>query len=197
MPKGIPLTEAEQLVRRRAIVAASVELFLAQGFQETSMRQVAAAAAMGKSSLYDYFKTKDDILLFMIEEMTSTLTAQTQRIVDLELPPDARLQQIMDMQLGFLQANNHLFWMLSTQAQRLKPESQRRIQERRYAFQDLVRSVIEEGIALGCFRAVDTLLAARLLINSLVSVLYTSRPTGSAKAMLDEAVEIFLRGIKL
>jgi hypothetical protein len=43
---------------------------------------------------------------------------------------------------------------------------------------------------------VNALLAARLFINSLVSVLYTTRPTGSAEEMLNETVEIFLNGLK-
>jgi AcrR family transcriptional regulator len=160
------------------------------------MREIAEAAGMGKSSLYDYFKTKDDILLFIIEDVTAKLTEQAQAIAGLNIPPEARIRQIMDMQLAYLQANNNLFWMLSAEAQRLHIESQKRIQEQRYAYQDLVRALVEEGIAQGCFRKVDALLAARLLLNTLIAVLYTSRPTGSAEAMLDEAVEIFLRGIK-
>jgi AcrR family transcriptional regulator len=152
---------------------------------------------MGKSSLYDYFKTKDDILLFIIEDVTAKLTEQAQAIAGLNLPPDARIKQIMDMQLAYLQANNNLFWMLSAEAQRLHLESQKRIQRQRYAYQDLVCALVEEGILQGCFRKVDALLAARLLINTLLSVLFTSRPTGSAQEMLDEAVDIFLRGIKL
>jgi TetR/AcrR family transcriptional regulator, cholesterol catabolism regulator len=197
MPKGIPLTKAEQSNRRREIISASVNLFLAQGFPETSMREIAEAAGMGKSSLYDYFKTKDDILLFIIEDVTAKLTEQAQAIAGLNLPPDTRIKQIMDMQLAYLQANNNLFWMLSAEAQRLHLESQKRIQKQRYAYQDLVCALVEEGILQGCFRKVDALLAARLLINTLLSVLFTSRPTGSAQEMLDEAVDIFLRGIKL
>jgi TetR/AcrR family transcriptional regulator, cholesterol catabolism regulator len=197
MPKGIPLTEDEHSSRRREIAITAANLFVEHGFPETSMREIALAAGMGKSSLYDYFTTKDDILLFLIEDMGITLTERARAIAGQSLPPDARLKQIMEMQLSYLQANNNLFWLLSSEAQRLKPESQRQLQERRYAFQDLVGAIIEEGIAKGCFRAVQPLNAARLLTNSLFAVLYTTRPTGSAEAMLDETVEIFLRGIKL
>jgi AcrR family transcriptional regulator len=197
MPKGIPLTEDEYSNRRREIANIAANLFVEHGFPETSMRKIALAAGMGKSSLYDYFTTKDDILLFLIEDMGITLTERARAIAGLSIPPDARLKQIMEMQLSYLQASNNLFWLLSSQAQRLKPDSQRRLQERRYAFQDLVGTIIEQGITSGCFRAVQPLNAARLLTNSLFAVLYTTRPTGSAEAMLDETVEIFLRGIKL
>jgi AcrR family transcriptional regulator len=197
MPKGIPLTEKEQANRRREIFNAAVNLILEKGFQETSMREIAEAAGMGKSSLYDYFKTKDEILAFVIEEEGLMVMNQAQAIAGLDIPPEARLKQILDMQLSFWQANNNLLWRLSVEAQRLKPESQQGIRARRYAYQDLVAAIIKEGISQGHFRPVNSLNAARLLINSLISVLYTTRPTGSAAEMLNEVVEIFLHGLKV
>lgn len=197
MPKGIPLTPEDQAVRRREIVAAAARLFLDKGFQETSLREIAQAAGMGKSSLYDYFTTKDEILVFVIVEQTLLLTEQAQAIARLNLPPGERLKQMMARHLEFFQANKSMLTRLTAEAQRLRPESQRAIQEKRYAYQDLVAAVIQEGITQGCFRAVNPLLSARLLINSLVSVLYTTRPAGSPQAMLDEVVDIILTGIKL
>jgi hypothetical protein len=65
----------------------------------------------------------------------------------------------------------------------------------RYAYQDLMCSLIEEGMREGVFRPVDALLAARLLVNSMGSVVFTSRPTATPQALLGETLEIFLRGI--
>lgn len=196
MPKGVPLGADELASRRRAIINAALPLILERGFPETPLRAIAEAAGMGKSSLYDYFPSKDDILLFVVEELTVALGEQAQEIARRDLPPAARLRQLMEQQFAFLQANDGLFSLLSAEAQRLKPESQQRIHERRYAFQDLVASVIEEGIQAGDFRPVTPLHAARLLHNSLVTVIYTSRPAGEPAAMLDEAIDIFLRGIQ-
>jgi TetR/AcrR family transcriptional regulator, cholesterol catabolism regulator len=197
MPKGIPLTPEEQAHRRREIFDTTLNLILAKGFQETSMREIAEAAGMGKSSLYDYFKTKDEILVFVLEEETQMLTDKAREIAALDLPPDQRLRQVMAMHMAFMQENANLFAILTVEAQRLKLASQKRIQERRYAYQNLVKEIIEQGIAQGCFREVNPLLAARLLITSLVSILYTTRPTGSAEDMLDDALTIFLDGIKI
>ena len=197
MPKGVPLTEEEQTSRRRAIADASVQLFLTKGFPETSMREIAEAAGMGKSSLYDYFPTKDDILLFIIEDVTVALTERSRAIAGLDLPPAVRLRKIMETHLGYMEANNRLFWLLSTEAQRLKLESQRRIQERRWESQDVLRAIIAEGTAQGAFRAVDPLLTARILIYAVVSVMYTTRPSGSPATMLHEALDMLLNGIAI
>lgn len=196
MPKGIPLTEEEIHNRRVEISQAAVRLILEKGFQETSMREIAQAAGMGKSSLYDYFRTKDEILIFVLEEKTAELNERARAIANLNLPPDERLRRIEQMHLQFMQENQNLFSRLSFQAQRLKVENQKRIQKGRYAFQDMVAEIIQEGIDQGIFRAVNPLNSARLLVNSIVSVLYTTRPTGTPEEMQAEAVDIFLKGIK-
>lgn len=46
MPKGIPLTEHEQMRNSREISGASVQLRLSQGFRETGMREIAERAGI-------------------------------------------------------------------------------------------------------------------------------------------------------
>ncbi len=195
MPKGIPLTEEEQTRRRHEIFHAAVHLFLKQGFQETSMRQIAKAAGVGKSTLYDYFPTKDDILVFTVEDEIIEALAHAREITNEELSAEKKLRQIMQMQMRFLEDNKQLLVKLNFESQRLKAESQERIQEKRHAYQDLVRSIIEEGIHNGEFRKVNPLLAARTLLLLLTSVIYTTRPTGSPEAMLKDAMDIFFGGV--
>jgi AcrR family transcriptional regulator len=195
MPKGIPLTEEEQEQRRRYIYEVVVNLIQEKGFQETSMREIAEAAGMGKSTLYDYFKTKDEILFFIFEEQTEELLKQAQKIAALDLPPQDRLRRIMHNHVAFMYANRGIHTRIMFETQRLKLDSQKRINAKRYAYQDVVAGIIADGIASGCFRPVTPLSTARLLINSLLSVLYTTRPTDSVEKMLDEAVDIFLHGI--
>jgi AcrR family transcriptional regulator len=105
---------------------------------------------VGKS-LYDYFKTKDEILIYFFEDQLNDLTEEAQKIAMQNKSADKRLRQIMQMHLEFLQANKNLFMKLSLEAQRLKLESQKQIQEKRHAYQDLIRALIEEGIREGAF----------------------------------------------
>ncbi|MGV3713073.1 TetR/AcrR family transcriptional regulator [Pseudolysinimonas sp.] len=48
---------------RAALSAAATELFLAQGYDDTTMEQIAERAEVGASTLYRYFPTKDLLLL--------------------------------------------------------------------------------------------------------------------------------------
>ncbi len=195
MPKGIPLTEEEQTRRRHEIFHAAVHLFLKQGFQETSMWQIAKAAGIGKSTLYDYFPTKDDILVFTVEDEIIEALEHAKEIASQNINAEKKLRQIMRMQMGFLEENKQLLLKLSFESQRLKAESQERIQEKRHVYQDLVRGIIEEGIRNGEFRKINPLLAARTLLLLLTSVIYTTRPTGTPESMLKDAMDIFFSGV--
>jgi AcrR family transcriptional regulator len=197
MPKGIPLTEEELDRRRHEIFAASVHLFLEQGFRETSMRKIADVAGMGKSSLYDYFKTKDEILLWGVEDELFDLNVAAREIAGQPLPAIERLRQVMGRHLQFLVAQKEFYLKLSFEVQRLAIESQKRIQVGRHAYQDLICKMIDDGIREGSFRPVDSLLVARILITALTPTVFTSRPTGTPEEMLDTAFDIIMKGIQV
>ena len=197
MPKGIPLTKEEQTKRRHEIFHQVVNVFLKKGFQETSMREVAEAAGLGKSTLYDYFKTKDEILVYFFEDQLNDLAEEAQKIATQSSTADIRLRKITEAYIESLQANKNLFMKLTMEVQRLKTESQKQIQEKRHAYQDMIRTLIDEGIREGVFRKVNSLLAARLLISAMAPVIYTSRVTGTPQEMLKETLDIFFKGIEI
>lgn len=197
MPKGIPLTEEEVAKRRHEIFHQVVNVFLKKGFQETSMREIAEAAGLGKSTLYDYFKTKDEILVYFFEDQLNDLTAEAQKIAVQNTPADIRLRQIMGSYIENFQVNKNLFLKLSFESQRLSAESQKQIQQKRHAYQDMIRALIEEGVREGVFRKVNSLLAARLLVSAISPVVFGSRFTGTPNEMLNESLDIFFKGIEV
>jgi AcrR family transcriptional regulator len=69
--------------RRRQIVDAAVELFIEKGFHKTTTRQIAGAAGFSIGSLYEYVKSKEDILYLVCdaihEEMAHNVTEALSR----------------------------------------------------------------------------------------------------------------------
>jgi AcrR family transcriptional regulator len=196
MPKGVPLTAEELDRKRHEIFARSAHLFVKQGFRETGMRQIAEASGMSKSSLYDYFKTKDAILLWGVEDELLDLTAAAKQIIAQDLPAMERLRRVMKRHLEYLVSKKEFYLKLSFEVQRLAIESQKSIQRKRHAYQDLIRQLIDEGIREGAFREVDSLLVTRVLITALTPTVFTSRPTGTPEEMLDTALDVIMDGIR-
>jgi AcrR family transcriptional regulator len=196
MPKGIPLTEEEQQRRRKEIFHASVHLFLEKGFNETSMREIAKAAGVGKSTLYDYYQSKDEILVSYFGNEIQKITQRAREIIQQNSSISEKLRKIMQMHLGYLVENKQIFLKISLEAQRLSLESQEQIQFKRHAYQDMLRSLVEEGIQQGEFRPVNPLFAARSIFSLLSISVFTTRPTGTPEEMLEQALGIFFQGIQ-
>ena len=196
MPKGIPLTQVDLEQRQREIAETAVALFIEQGFNETSMRQIAKLLGMGKSTIYDYFPSKDDIIVYVVREHLTVLKERAQAITEEEGNAADHLDQIMKMHLAFLLGNRAFYLRLMFEAQRLKAESQQRIQSYRYAYQDLVKTLIEVGIQQGCFRAVDSTMAMKTLISMMTPVVYTSRPSSTPEEMLEAGLDLILKGLQ-
>ena len=53
-----------------------------KGFTETSMREIAKAAGVGKSTLYDYYKSKDEIMVSYFAEEIKKITVRAEEIIE-------------------------------------------------------------------------------------------------------------------
>ena len=66
----LPLSRRERkhLSTRRAIFETAIRMFSKQGFDVPTIEQIAAAADIGKGTFYNYFASKEEILVaFMVE----------------------------------------------------------------------------------------------------------------------------------
>ncbi|MDU1321879.1 MAG: TetR/AcrR family transcriptional regulator [Clostridium botulinum] len=195
MPKGIMLTPEQQAERREEIIGVALRLIEKNGFQKTSMREIAVLANMGKSSLYDFFKTKDEIVVYAVEKKIEETIQKVHRIISDESSPEQCLRKIMLNHLGVPKQYRTVLMWLNTESDYLEEEYRKRLKAARYAYQDIIKSVIENGVTAGIFRKTNADLMARLLINSVIAIIYTSRPSASPEKMLDETINIFLHGI--
>ncbi|TCO60844.1 TetR/AcrR family transcriptional regulator [Actinocrispum wychmicini] len=57
------LRELKKERTRRALSAVAIEMFLADGFDQVSVADIAAAAEVSKPTLFRYFATKEDLVL--------------------------------------------------------------------------------------------------------------------------------------
>ncbi|MBC8509353.1 MAG: TetR/AcrR family transcriptional regulator [Chloroflexi bacterium] len=196
MPKGIPRTKEELEDRRKEIAHAAADLIFDKGFTETSVIQIAKAAGMGKSSLYDYFPNKDEIILYLLDGPLTELNQRAEVIISGAGNVVERLRKVMKMHLDILLRNTAFILKVTLAAQRLNAESQQRYQIKRYAYQDRLQALIEEGIAQGSIRPINAAIAMKTLLAIMTPVVFTTRPVGSPEEMLDDALDIFLKGIQ-
>jgi AcrR family transcriptional regulator len=55
--------------RRKQIITAASKLFFEKGFDQTTMREISRASGLTMGSLYDYVRSKDDILVLVYKDV--------------------------------------------------------------------------------------------------------------------------------
>lgn len=68
--KGLSRKEREKLFKKNEILSAAVRLFAQKGYERTTLDEIASAAEFGKGTIYNYFNSKEDIFLAIMEEIT-------------------------------------------------------------------------------------------------------------------------------
>ena len=67
MDNQLPSTADKRIPTRQKIVDCAVNLFASNGYTETSVRDIALAVGINASSLYNHFKSKEDILRYLLD----------------------------------------------------------------------------------------------------------------------------------
>ncbi len=77
---------------RTAILDAARELFAKFGYKKTTMEDIALALRKGKSSLYYYFKNKEEIFQAVIQFESDVLDLKLREVVKSQVKPRQKMQ---------------------------------------------------------------------------------------------------------
>jgi AcrR family transcriptional regulator len=149
--------------RRREVVAQAAELFDREGYHTTNVAAIARAAGLGKPTLYHYFSGKDEILFWVHEEFIDLLIERQRARSDLSASEN--LLEIMSDVTELMRTHRGHVRTFFEHYRELSGEHQETIRTKRDAYQDMVQSVVERGIAAGEFRALDPRLTTLALFG--------------------------------
>ena len=94
---------------RDELITRSAQLFREKGYDNTTVRDIAAATGIQAGSWFYHFKTKQDILAAIMEQGMARSLAATEAIAALDLPPRAMLHRLVEVHLHTLLAPDHHF----------------------------------------------------------------------------------------
>ena len=70
----------DKIQKRKDIALACKELFFQNGINDLTISQVAKTAGVGKGTIYDYFKNKEDIVFEIVNILMVEHSAQKEHI---------------------------------------------------------------------------------------------------------------------
>ena len=184
--------------RREELLRVSAKLFREKGFDGTSIRDISTAAGMHSGSPFYHFKTKQDILLAVMEQGLAEGLRSLEEAMAGAATPEQRFVRMIRAQLGtILEDGNDFIPVLLYDFRSLTAENRRRIVALKDRYDALWQQVIDDLKRAGHMPGDAQLV--RLLILGAVNWTGTWYRTGG-RLSLDEIAEgaarLFLRGAR-
>jgi AcrR family transcriptional regulator len=117
LASAAPIERADAARNRRKVLAAAEELFATRSVAAVSMDDVAAAAGVGKGTLYRRFGDKSGLAAALLDEWETRLQQEMlggPPPLGPGAPPEERLAAFVDAYLGFVVAHLDLVAMSQT-----------------------------------------------------------------------------------
>ncbi|MDR2194777.1 MAG: TetR/AcrR family transcriptional regulator [Treponema sp.] len=141
--------------RRKEILEKALDVFVEQGFENTTFQKIADRCAVTRTSLYIYFKNKKDVFNYSIQQLLVNVEADIQRIKKNAARTYAeRLIAIFDRLIDAIMENGRLltalFGYLRTLAKN-NADPERYVRRRTIRLRHILSSIIIEGEKRGEF----------------------------------------------
>lgn len=101
-------TEKRKRQTRQKIIRIAIELFRRQGFQVTTMDQIATKADIARKTLYNHFPVKEAIVEAYVRDQSMDLASTTLKSLDRYPDTASRLQAALDTAYAWVEDNPEL-----------------------------------------------------------------------------------------
>jgi AcrR family transcriptional regulator len=146
------------------IIEATLKLSNRQGFQATSLRDLARTSGLSMGGLYSYFDNKTTLLSMILGEVSTTvnevLGAPPQSLSD---DPHAHLEWLIETHIRLTEAMQPWFVFAYMEAKAFPPAARRMAVESEAATEAIFARVLRAGVERGVFAATDIDLTASLI----------------------------------
>jgi len=184
---------------RSQIVSVARKVFTRFGFKKATMEDIAKAASMGKSSIYYYFKSKEDIFRAVVEKEAEELKKELDKTLSADRSPIDKMKAYVRFRLSHLHTVANFYAALNEEDLShmdfiLKIRKDFDVQE-----QELVTELIQKGNEEGAFQITDPAIGAVALTTMMkgleLPLFLNSNRKKERQQLLDDLIRVIFYGI--
>jgi AcrR family transcriptional regulator len=185
---------------RQEILRTAARLFQQQGYDGTSMNDVAAALRLSKGGLYHHFQSKDEILFNLMNHAMDITEERVIAPVKAIADPEERLRTLIRRHIAVvLSERDREITVMLHENHPLTPALRKRINARKKDYVHFVENLIAEvqSVRGGSSKRTVTPRAAAFALLGMINWIYQwYRPDGSLQeeSLVQQYTEIFFRG---
>ena len=167
--------------RARTVLFKAAELFHQQGYDATSMNDIARAVDLTKAGLYYYTKGKEDLLFKIVDYAMACVEKEIIEPAMEIAAPRARLAFIIENHLRKIFEMGGAITVLTVEVAKLQPAQEKKITARQRAYLDLMVSTIGELKDSKIGGDMDARLAALNVFSCILGATRWYKPKGRFK----------------
>ncbi len=155
-----------QLARKEQILSAAAQIFSTTGYSRATTKQIAAAAGVSEGLVYTYFKSKAELLVAMLNEITRSSTSALPGEASLGIMVTAQVSQTLTRP----RVDNAMFAAVIAEVL-VNPELRQSYREQRLSITtNQLKDFLEQRIDAGEIPVQDTDTAARACLALLLGL---------------------------
>jgi AcrR family transcriptional regulator len=134
------------MTRKQQIAQAAMEIISEEGMHNLVMVKIAKRIGVTDAALYKHFNSKDDMLLYMIEELEqSMVTKFIEHVGNIE-DPFEKLHKLLSMQLEFIEQNKGIPRIIFSESlQQQNKTIKAKIENLLSNYLDMIRNILKSA----------------------------------------------------
>jgi AcrR family transcriptional regulator len=146
---------------------AAARLFSERGYHGTSMQDLAEALGLQRGSLYAHIGSKQELLFGVVDQGADRFLERGREALGLRAPASTRLRALLSAHVETAIEHLDSATVFLNEWRYLDPELREVIGAKRDRYEEMVRSIIRDGMVSGEFRTdADVAFAARLVLSA-------------------------------
>jgi AcrR family transcriptional regulator len=183
--------------KRVHLLTRAARAFAEQGYEKTSIRQVAQAAGLSLAGLYYYVSCKEELLFFIQYHTFGVLTEELEDMLNRSSAPERHLKEMVASHVRYLVEHLPELKVCTTELDSLQGEYYKQVLRRRQRYFKLTRQILNRLSEQDQGGRVDPNLAALYLFGMLNWIVMWFDPRRNDPAKLSESlVDLFLGGYR-
>lgn len=190
--------------KKQEILTQAMKIFSRNGVKNTTMEEIAEGAGIGKGTIYEYFRSKEDIFAEAfgryMEHLDESIAKRLYRVYD----PIEKVKAVLS---GFVEMmkDTHVdfiaimveFWAEGVQSKQRAPAF-----DLKKAYEDnrvMLASILQEGITAGSIRPMNASLTASLILGSIDGLMlqwFIDPNVFDLNALTDDLIDSFVQMLK-
>jgi AcrR family transcriptional regulator len=192
------MTRETTIDSRQEILRTAARLFQQQGYDATSMNDVAAALKLSKGGLYHHFQSKDEILFDLMDHALDITQERVINPVRDIADPEERLCRLIRLHIDVvLSVRDREITVMLHENHPLPPSLRRRINARKKDYVHFVENLIAEVQRARQSKGTVSSRAAAFALLGMINWIYQwYRPEGTLQQedLVRQYTEIFFQG---